>query len=154
LVTVEEKLKKLNIKLPDFNLPVANYISYNQVGNLVFVAGQTCKWNGQLQYAGKVGKEYSVEQGQEAARLCGLNILMQIKIACDGDFERVKKCVRLGVFVNSSDDFYQQAKVANGVSDLMVEVFGDKGKHVRTTVSSNSLPSNTAVEVEAIFEVL
>ncbi len=154
MVTVEEKLKKLNIKLPDFNLPVANYISYNQVGNLVFVAGQTCKWNGQLQYAGKVGKEYSVEQGQEAARLCGLNILMQIKIACDGDFERVKKCVRLGVFVNSSDDFYQQAKVANGVSDLMVEVFGDKGKHVRTTVSSNSLPSNTAVEVEAIFEVL
>ena len=154
MLTVEEKLKKLNIKLPDFNLPVANYISYNQVGNLVFVAGQTCKWNGQLQYAGKVGKEYSVEQGQEAARLCGLNILMQIKIACDGDFERVKKCVRLGVFVNSSDDFYQQAKVANGVSDLMVEVFGDKGKHVRTTVSSNSLPSNTAVEVEAIFEVL
>ena len=106
-----------------------------------------------MQYAGKVGEKYSLEEAQKAARLCGLNILMQIKNACDGDLEKVKKCVSLGVFVNSTDDFDSQAKVANGVSDLMVEVFGEKGKHVRTTTSSNSLPSHTTVEVEAIFEV-
>lgn len=153
MMQIEKKLKQLNIQLPDSNQPVANYIAYTKVGNLVFIAGQTCKWNGELQYAGKVGDKYSLEEAQKAARLCGLNILMQIKNACDGDLEKVKKCVRLGVFVNSTDDFDSQAKVANGVSDLMVEVFGEKGKHVRTTASSNSLPSHTTVEVEAIFEV-
>ncbi|MDA0967325.1 MAG: RidA family protein [Proteobacteria bacterium] len=153
ITTIEQKLKDLGINLPDSNPPAANYIPYTTVGNLVFIAGQTCKWHGELQYAGKVGEKYSLEEAQKAARLCGLNVLMQIKHACNGNLEKVKKCVRLGVFLNSTDNFSDQAKVANGVSDLMVEVFGENGRHVRTTTSSNSLPSQTTVEVEAVFEV-
>lgn len=151
--TIEDRLKQLGIELPGVNNPAANYVPYVQVGNVVFTAGQTCKWNGVLQYAGKVGKDYTVEEGQKAARLCGLNILLQIKTACGGDLEKVKRCLRINVFVNSTDDFVDHAKVANGISDLMVEVFGEKGKHVRTSSSSNALPGNTAVEVDAIFEV-
>ncbi len=151
---IEEKLKELGIELPSENNPAANYIPAIQVGTLVFIAGQTCKWNGVLQYAGKVGKDYNLEEAQKAARLCGLNILLQIKNACIGDWNKVKNCVKIGVFVNSTDDFADHAKVANGVSDLMVAVFGEKGKHVRTSVSSNSLPSHAAVEVDAIFEVV
>lgn len=150
---IETRLEELGIKLPEINPPAANYIPYVQVDKLVFIAGQTCKWNGVLQYAGKIGKEYSVEEGQEAARLCGLNILLQIKNACNGNLDKVKQCVRLNIFVNSTDDFLEHAKIANGVSDLFVQVFGEKGKHVRTSLSSNSLPSDTAVEVDAIFEV-
>ncbi len=151
--TIEDRLKELNIELPGVNNPAANYVPYVQVGNIVFTAGQTCKWNGVLQYTGKVGKEYTIEEAQKAARLCGLNILLQIKTACNGDLEKVKRCVKINVFVNSTDDFTAHATVANGVSDLMVEVFGEKGKHVRTSSSSNSLPSNTTIEVDAIFEV-
>lgn len=151
---IEKRLKELGIELPSENPPAANYMTYLKTGNLVFIAGQTAKWNGKLQYSGKVGKDYSLKEAQEAARLCGLNILLQIKNACNGDLEKIVQCVRLGVFVNSTDDFSEQAKVADGVSNLMVEVFGEKGRHVRTTVSSNSLPSKTAIEVDAIFEVL
>lgn len=150
---IDAKLQELGIELPLENPPAANYIPYYRTGNLVFIAGQTAKWNGKLQYSGKVGKDYTLEEAQKAARLCGLNVLLQIKNALDGNLEKVTHCVRLGVFVNSTDDFCEQAKVANGVSDLMVEVFGDKGRHVRTTVSSNTLPSQTAVEVDAIFEI-
>lgn len=153
-MTIETKLKELGIELPLENPPAANYIPYFKTGNLVFIAGQTAKWNGKLQYAGKVGRDYNLEEAQKAARLCGLNIILQIKNALGGDLEKVSHCIRLGVFINSTDDFSEQAQVANGVSDLMVAVFGDKGRHVRTTVSSNSLPSQTAVEVDAIFEVL
>lgn len=151
--TIEDRLKSLGIELPGVNNPAANYVPYVQVGNIVFTAGQTCKWNGVLQYTGKVGKEYTIEEAQKAARLCGLNILLQIKTACNGNLEKVKRCVKINVFVNSTDDFTAHATVANGVSDLMVEVFGEKGKHVRTSSSSNSLPSNTTIEVDAIFEV-
>ncbi len=151
---VNEKLKELGIELPSENPPAANYIPYSQVGSLLFIAGQTAKWNGKLQYSGKLGQDYTLEDGQKAARLCGLNILLQAKNACDGNLDKIARCIRLGVFVNSTDDFMDQAKVANGVSDLMVEVFGDKGRHVRSTVSSNALPSQTAVEVDAVFEVL
>ena len=150
---IDARLKELGIELPDSNMPAANYIPYYKTGNLVFIAGQTAKWNGQLKYSGKVGKDYSLEEAQEAAHLCGLNILLQIKNALNGDLDKVHHCVRLGIFVNSTNDFSEQAKVANGVSDLMVEVFGEKGRHVRTTVSSNSLPSHTAVEVDAVFEI-
>lgn len=153
LETISERLIRLGIELPESNPPAANYIPYTKVDNLVFIAGQTAKWNGKLQYSGKVGQKYDIQAAQKAARLCGLNILLQIKHALNGNLEQIKKCVRLGVFVNSTDDFSDQAKVANGVSDLIVEVLGEKGKHVRTTTSSNSLPSQTAVEVEAIFEI-
>lgn len=150
---IESKLKELGIELPSENPPAANYVPAVKVGSLVFISGQTCKWNGVLQYTGKVGKDYNLEEAQRAARLCGLNILLQIKNACNGDLEKVIRCVRIGVFVNSTDDFTDHAKVANGVSDLMVAVFGENGRHVRTSISSNSLPSNTTVEVDAVFEV-
>ncbi len=153
ILIIEERLKTLGIELPEINLPAANYVPYIKVNNLVFIAGQTCKWNGVLKYAGKVGTEYSLEEAQKAARLCGLNILLQIKNACGGDLEKVKQCVRINVFVNSTDDFTQHAQVANSVSDLMIDVFGEKGRHVRTSLSSNALPSNTTIEVDAIFEV-
>jgi enamine deaminase RidA (YjgF/YER057c/UK114 family) len=110
-------------------------------------------WNGEFKFIGKLGKEFGVEQGQQAARLCGLNIIAQLKAALGGDLDRVKRVVRLGVFVNSTDDFHDQPKVANGVSDLMVEVFGDAGKHARSAVGVNTLPLNVAVEVDAVFEV-
>jgi enamine deaminase RidA (YjgF/YER057c/UK114 family) len=150
---IADRLKELGIELPEVNPPAAQYEPYVQVGNLVFIAGQTCKWNGVLQYAGKVGKEYTVEDAQQAARLCGLNILLHLKNACKGDFEQVKRCVRIGVFINATDDFSAHAQVANGVSDLMISVFGEHGKHVRTTVGTNSLPAQSAVEVEAVFQV-
>lgn len=153
MTNANQRLKELDIELPESNPPAANYIPYTQSGNQVFIAGQTCKWNGELQYKGKVGDTYSLTQAQSAARLCGLNVLMQIKHACGGDLDKVVKCIRLGVFVNSTDDFSDQAKVANGVSDLMGDVFGERGKHVRSTVSCNALPSQTTVEVEAVFEV-
>jgi enamine deaminase RidA (YjgF/YER057c/UK114 family) len=153
MITTEERLKELDIKLPEINNPAANYVPFVQVDKLVFIAGQTCKWNGVLQYKGKIGKDYTIVQGQEAARLCGLNILLQIKNACNGDWSKIKRCVRINVFVNSADDFLDHATIANGVSDLFVEVFGEKGKHVRTSLSSNSLPGDSAVEVDAIFEV-
>ncbi len=153
ILIIEERLKTLGIELPEINLPAANYVPYIKVNNLVFIAGQTCKWNGVLKYAGKVGAEYSLEEAQKAARLCGLNILLQIKNACGGDLEKIRQCVRINVFVNSTDDFTQHAQVANSVSDLMIDVFGEKGRHVRTSLSSNALPSNTTIEVDAIFEV-
>ena len=110
-------------------------------------------WDGEFKFIGKLGKEYTIEQGQQAARICGLNILAQLRAALGGSLDRVKRCVKLGVFVNSVDTFTDQPKVANGVSDLMVEVFGDAGKHARFAVGTNVLPLNVAVEVDAVFEI-
>jgi enamine deaminase RidA (YjgF/YER057c/UK114 family) len=152
-MTALKRLAEMGIALPESNTPAANYVPYHTVGNILFTAGQTCKWNGKLQFAGKIGREFSVEQGQEAARLCGLNLIMQAKNACDGDLERIKKCVKLNIFLNCTDEFTDHATVANGVSDLMVAVFGEKGKHTRVTSGSNSLPGNSAVEVDAVFEI-
>jgi enamine deaminase RidA (YjgF/YER057c/UK114 family) len=141
------------ISLPSINNPVANYIAYKKVGNLVFVSGQTCRENGAMKFVGRVGKDLNVEEGKLAARLCGLNILSQIKLACEGNLRQVKSCVRLNVFVSSAEDFFDHALIANGASDLMVEVFGDAGKPTRTSVGVYSLPSNSAVEIDAIFEI-
>lgn len=143
----------LEIALPNLNNPVANYIAYKKVGNLVFVSGQTCRENGAMKFAGRVGKDLTSDEGKLAARLCGLNILSQIKLACDGDLGKVKSCVRLNVFVSSAEDFFDHALIANGASDLMVEVFGDAGKPTRTSLGVYSLPSNSAVEIDAIFEI-
>ncbi|MCE3232535.1 MAG: RidA family protein [Rickettsiaceae bacterium] len=152
-MSANKRLAELAIQLPENNNPAANYIPYTSVGNMVFIAGQTCKWNGKLQYAGKIGRDYTTEQGKEAAHLCGLNIIMQIKNACGGDLDIVRKCARLNIYLNCTDDFTEHAAVANGISDLIVDVFGEKGRHTRVTSGSNSLPGNTAVEVDAIFEV-
>ena len=143
---IEKLLADKKIELPKAAAPVANYVP-------VVVAGQVTAWNGEFKFIGKLGKEYTVERGQQAARICGLNILAQLKNALGGDLDRVKRCVKLNVFINSVNDFTEQPKVANGVSDLMVEVFGDAGKHARAALGVNVLPLNVAVEADAVFEV-
>ena len=150
---IEKLLADKKIELPKAAAPVANYVPVVVAGNLAFVAGQVTAWNGEFKFIGKLGKEYTVEQGQQAARICGLNILAQLKNALGGDLDRVKRCVKLNVFINSVNDFTEQPKVANGVSDLMVEVFGDAGKHARAALGVNVLPLNVAVEADAVFEV-
>lgn len=150
---IDKILADRKIELPKAAAPVANYVPVVQAGNLMFTAGQVTVWNGEFKFVGKLGEEYAVEQGQQAARLCGLNVIAQLKAALGGDLDRVKRCVRLGVFVNSTAEFTDQPKVANGVSDLMVEVFGEAGKHARSAVGVNVLPLNLAVEVDAVFEI-
>ena len=150
---IDKNLADKKIELPKAAAPIANYAPAVRSGNLMFISGQVTAWNGEFKYKGKLGKEYGVEDGQAAARMCGLNAIAQLRNALDGDLDRVKRCVKLTVFVNSTDDFTDQPKVANGVSDLMAEVFGDAGRHARSAVGVNVLPLNLAVEVEAIFEV-
>jgi enamine deaminase RidA (YjgF/YER057c/UK114 family) len=150
---IEQRLSELGITLPEPGAPGGNYVPYVQVGNLLFMAGQVCRADGKMMYVGKVGRDLPVEQGQKAARLCALNLLAQLKVACNGDLDRVVRCVRLGGFVNSPPDFLEQPKVVNGASDLMVEVFGEAGKHARTAVGVAALPMDSAVEVEAIFQL-
>ena len=149
----EENLKKLNIDLPRAPAPVGAYVAYKKTGKLVFISGQVSfKRDGQL-IKGKVGSDLTLEQGQEAAKACAINILSQIKAACDGDLNKVKHCIKLTGFVNSKDDFIYQPKVINGASELITNIFGDNGKHARAALSANSLPLGAAVEIEAIFEV-
>lgn len=153
LGTVGARLEELNIKIPDYVAPAANYVPYVITGNLAFISGQVALQDGKIVYAGKLGDQFTVEDGQKAARICALNILSQLKQACGGDLDRVKRCVKLGVFVNSTSDFIDQHKVGNGASDLIVEIFGDKGKHARAAIGCSSLPRGTAVEIEAVFEL-
>ncbi len=150
---IDARLKELGIEIAEAAAPVANYVGYVQTGNLVFVSGQVTVEGGQFKYKGKLGAEISVEEGQAAARLCATNIIAQLKSACGGDLDRVQRIVKLGGFVNSAPDFTDQPKVINGASDLMVEVFGDKGKHARAAVSAGSLPMGVAVEVDAVVEI-
>jgi enamine deaminase RidA (YjgF/YER057c/UK114 family) len=150
--TIDKKLEELGIALPTPVAPVANYVPFVRSGNLLFVSGQICFENGALVAAGKLGGPVSIEQGQAAARACGINLLAQVKAAL-GDLDKVVRVVRLGGFVNSAPDFLDAPKVMNGASDLMVAVFGDKGRHARTTVGVASLPADAAMEVEGIFEV-
>jgi len=149
----EKTLVEKKIELPKAAAPVANYVPVVTAGHLAFISGQVTVWNGEFKFIGKLGKDFSIEQGQQAARICGLNILAQLRAALGGSLDRVKRCVKLGVFVNSAEGFSDQPKVANGVSDLMVEVFGDAGKHARFAVGTNALPLNVAVEVDAVFEI-
>lgn len=150
---IDARLAELKIELPEAAAPVANYVPCVRSGDLLLVAGQICQWNGERRFVGKLGQALNVEQGQQAARLCGLNILSQVRKALGGDLDKVVRCVRLGGFVNSAPDFTQQPQVVNGCSDLMVEVFGDAGRHARTAIGVNVLPADVAVEVDAIFEV-
>jgi enamine deaminase RidA (YjgF/YER057c/UK114 family) len=150
---IEARLKELKLELPNASTPAANYVPYVRSGNLLFMAGQIPVWNGERRFIGKLGRDFSVEQGQDAAKLCALNLLAQLRAALDGDLDRVVRCVRLGGFVNSMPEFVQQPLVVNGASDLMVAVFGDAGRHARTAVGTNVLPLDVAVEVEATFEV-
>jgi enamine deaminase RidA (YjgF/YER057c/UK114 family) len=150
---IEQKLTSMGINLHEAPMPVANYVGFVRTGNLLFVSGQVCfDPQGKLIAKGKLGAGVSIEQGQAAARGCAINLLAQIKAAL-GDLDKVVRVVRLGGFINSAPDFLDGPKVMNGASDLMVEVFGDKGRHARTTVGVASLPADAAVEVEGLFEV-
>jgi enamine deaminase RidA (YjgF/YER057c/UK114 family) len=150
---IEQKLTSLGITLPIAPAPVANYVGFVRTGNLVIVSGQVCfDAQGKLIAKGKLGAGVTVEQGAAAARGCAVNLLAQLKAAL-GDLDKVVRVVRLGGFINSAPDFLDGPKVLNGASDLMVQVFGDKGRHARTTVGVASLPADASVEVEGIFEV-
>ena len=151
--SVERKLESLGIALPTPAKPVANYVPFVRTGNLIVVSGQVCFGaDGKLAAQGQLGAGVSVEDGQKAARACGVNLLAQLKGAL-GDLDKVVRVVRLGGFINSAPGFTEGPKVMNGASDLMVEVFGDRGRHARTTVGVSALPSDAAVEVEGMFEV-
>ncbi len=151
-MSAEENLKKLNINLPKAPDPVGAYVASKIVGNLVFISGQLpLNTDGKI-IKGKVGKEINLEQSQEASKLCALNLVAQLKKIC-GSLDKVKSCVKITGYVNSVDSFIDQPKVINGASDLISNIFGNKGKHTRAAVSVNSLPLGAAVEVEGIFEV-
>jgi enamine deaminase RidA (YjgF/YER057c/UK114 family) len=150
---IDQRLADLKLELPNPASPMANYIPAVRSGNLLFLSGQICQWNGERRFLGKLGAEISLEQGKEAAQLCGLNLLAQAKRALDGDLDRVVRIVRLGGFVNAVPGFGDQPKVVNGASDLMVAVFGDAGRHARTAVGVGSLPGGAAVEIDAVLEV-
>lgn len=149
---VENRLRDLGITLPEPVAPVANYVPFVISGKTVFVSGQVSIGPDGL-IGGKLGADVSLEQGINAARVCGINLIAQIKMACDGDLSRVKRVVKLGGFVNCTPDFTDQPKVVNGTSDLMVDVFGDAGRHARAAVGAPSLPLGAAVEVDGVFEI-
>ena len=152
-MNIEKNLKKLNIILPNPPNPVGAYTAFKKVGNLLFISGQiSLEGNGNL-IKGKVGSNLDLEMGRKAARACCINIIAQLKKACDGDLNRVKSCIQLSGYVNSSDNFVDQPKVINGASELMKEVFENIGIHTRAAVSSNSLPLGAAVEIVSIFEI-
>jgi len=152
-LTIEDNIKKLNINLPNAPDPVGSYVATKIVSKFLYISGQiSMNDNGEL-IKGKIGKELNVEQGYEAAKRCGLSIISQAKKACQEDLSKIKSCIKLTGYVNSTDDFIEQPKVINGASDLISSVFGEIGKHTRAAVSVNSLPLGVAVEVDAIFEL-
>ena len=150
--TIDSRLAELGIVLPAAAAPAANYLPWQRTGNLLFTAGQLPVLDGKLQWAGLAGREIDTDTGRQAARLCAVNVLAQAKAAL-GDLERVRRVVKITVFVASAPDFVEQHLIANGASDLFVAVLGDRGKHARSAVGMASLPLNAAVEVEAVFEV-
>jgi len=151
MTSFDQRLASLKIILPEPEQAVANYAPYVIVGDMVIISGQLPLQGGDVAFKGKVGQGLSLEEGQAAARLCAINILTQLKAACSGDLARVKRCVRLGGFVNCGPDFTDQPKVINGASDLMIDVFGNAGRHARAAVGVNALPLGAAVEIEATF---
>ena len=152
-MSYEEKIKELKINLPEAKAPVGNYVATKVSGKMLFVSGQiSIDETGQL-IKGKIGKDLDTDAGYNAAKRCALSIIAQVKKACNNDLSKVKSCVKLTGFVNSTDEFIDQPKVLNGASDLIASVFGDAGMHTRAAVSTNSLPLGVSVEVDAIFEL-
>ena len=150
---INKRLTELGIMLPTPSKPVANYVPWVRTGNLVFISGQGAVKDGKIEYTGKVGDTLSIEDAVASARLTAINVLAQLRDACGGDLDRVKRIVKLLGFVNCTPTFGDQPKVINGASDLMVEVFGEKGRHARSAVGAPALPFNLSVEVEAIVEI-
>ncbi len=150
---IAENLKKLNIELPSAPSPVGAYVAYKIINKLLYISGQLpIKADGEI-IKGKIGKNLTLKDGQEASKLCVINILAQAKKATGGDLNKIKNCIKITGFVNSTDDFKDQPKVINPASETLSAVFGDRGKHARAAVSTNSLPLGAAVEIDAIFEV-
>ena len=150
---IEENIKKLGISIPDAPAPVGSYVAFKFVNKLLFISGQiSVDSNGRF-INGKVGKDIDLKKGQEAAKLCAINIIAQAKKACNGDLEKISSCIKLTGFVNSTDEFTDQPKVLNGASELITNVFGESGKHTRAAISVNSLPLGVSVEIDAIFEL-
>ena len=152
-MTVENKLKELNIELPKAPDPVGAYVAFKKINNLLFISGQLPITSDGKMIKGKIGKNLTLEDGQAASKLCVMNILAQAKKALNGDLNKVKNCVKITGFVNSTDSFKDQPKVINPASETLSVVFGDKGKHTRAAISTNSLPLDAAVEIDAIFEI-
>ena len=150
---IDARLRELGITLPTPPAPVASYVPFVISGKQVFTSGQVTLAPEGLKYVGTIGKDLTFEDGQAAARLCAINVMAQAKVACDGDLDRIKRWVKLTVFVNAVPGYTQHPEVANGASNLLVEVFGDAGKHARSAVGAGSLPRNVATEVEAVFEL-
>ena len=152
-LVISENLKKLNINVPDAPDPVGAYVAFKIIDNLLYISGQLPLGIDGKIIKGKLGKDLTLEDGQNAARLCVINILAQAKKAMNGDINKIKGCIKITGFVNSVDDFTDQPKVINPASEILSTVFGDKGKHTRAAVSTNSLPLGAAVEIDAIFEI-
>ncbi len=150
---MKQILQSLGLELPPPSAPGANYVSCASGGNLLFVSGQIPQLNDEIRFIGKLGREFTVEEGRQAAQLCALNLLAQINAATGGKPERMRRIVRLGGFVNATPEFEQLSEVVNGASDLMVAVFGDRGRHARTSVGVAALPLGVAVEVDAVVEI-
>jgi len=148
---IDARLAELGLELPTPPTPIANFIPWRREGSQVWLAGQVNEWNGTVPFVGQLGREFDVAQGQQAARLCALNLLACLKRACDGDLDRVRGCLRLGGFVHCVSGFEFAPAVVNGASDLIVAVFGEAGRHVRTAVGVASLPRRAAVEVDGVF---
>ena len=149
---IDAKIKELGLELPAPAQPAGSYVQYYISGNIIYISGQIPFWSGEARWQGKVGQDYSIEEGQEAAKTCALNIIAQAKAAL-GDLDRIVQLLRLNGFVNATPDFAYHPKVINGASDLMVEILGDKGRHTRIAVGCSSLPLNAAVEIDAIFAI-
>lgn len=150
---IDARLKELGIELPTPAGPRGNYLPVVLSNGFAHVAGQVPFWNNELQFVGQVGTDFTVEEGQQAARLCGLNMLAQLKVALEGDLDRIKRAVRLNGFIRCGPDFDQHPMVINGVSDFMAEIFGESGRHARSAVGCVSLPLGVAVEVDGTFEI-
>ena len=149
----ENKLKELDISLPEAKPPVGNYVATKVAGKLLFISGQVSIDKNSKLITGKIGKDLNLDEGYDAAKRCGLSIIAHVKNACGGDLDKIKTCVKLTGYVNSTDDFKDQPKIINGASDIIAKIFDEKGEHTRAAVSVNSLPLGVAVEVDAIFEI-
>ena len=147
---VERRLRELEIELPEPSIPGANYVPFHIAGNLLVVTGQLSQWNGERRFVGKLGRDFTVEEGQKAARLSALNLIALARVAT-GDLDRIDRCLRLAGYINGTHDFTGHSQVMNGASDLFVDVFGEAGRHTRIAVGVNALPYDVAVEVEAMF---
>ena len=150
---INQRLKELKIDLPKTPNPVANYLPYTISENLIFISGQIPFFEGKLLYSGRLGEDIAIEDGQKAARICGLNLISQLNQACGQNLDRVSRVIKINGFVNATSIFTEHALVINGVSDLMIEVFQSRGKHARAAIGCSSLPLGASVEVEAIFEI-